>query len=147
MIFKHFFRSKHQNPDPQVRLQAIETLNKIDPQHKSILHELAFNDSDVGVSLAALDKLDSFVLWYKMSEIAKNDRVQKKSQQYVENTLLDGQNAVLTEQEKREFILETRDMRLVEKLLVQQWVQKDTELAMRLLQKADKTQLQEKNLV
>ena len=146
MIFKHFFRSKHQNPDPQVRLQAIETLNKIDPQHKSILHELAFNDSDVGVSLAALDKLDSFVLWYKMSEIAKNDRVQKKSQQYVENTLLDGQNAVLTEQEKREFILETRDMRLVEKLLVQQWVQKDTELAMRLLQKADKTQLQEKIL-
>ena len=146
MIFKHFFRSKHQNPDPQVRLQAIETLNKQDPQHKSILHELAFNDSDVGVSLAALDKLDSFVLWYKMSEIAKNDRVQKKSQQYVENTLLDGQNAVLTEQEKREFILETRDMRLVEKLLVQQWVQKDTELAMRLLQKADKTQLQEKIL-
>ena len=146
MIFKHLFRSKHQNPDPQVRLQAIETLNKIDPQHKSILHELAFNDSDVGVSLAALDKLDSFVLWYKMSEIAKNDRVQKKSQQYVENTLLDGQNAVLTEQEKREFILETRDMRLVEKLLVQQWVQKDTELAMRLLQKADKTQLQEKIL-
>ena len=145
MIFKHLFRSKHQNPDPQVRLQAIETLNKIDPQHKSILHELAFNDSDVGVSLAALDKLDSFVLWYKMSEIAKNDRVQKKSQQYVENTLLDGQNAVLTEQEKREFILETRDMRLVEKLLVQQWVQKDTELAMRLLQ-ADKTQLQEKIL-
>jgi hypothetical protein len=146
MIFKHLFRSKHQNPDPQVRIQAIENLNKEDPQQKTVLHELAFNDSDVGVSLAALQKLNSFVLWYKMSEISKNDRVQKKSQQFVENTLLDGQNEVLTEQEKRKFILESRDIRLIEKLLGQQWIQKDTELAMKLLQKADKPQLQEKLL-
>jgi phage gp37-like protein len=146
MIFKHLFRSKHQNPDPQVRLQAIENLNKQDPKHKTVLHELAFNDSDVGVSLAALDKLDSFVLWYKMSEIATNDRVQKKSQQFVENILLSGQNEALTEQEKRKFILESRDIRLIEKLLTQQWIQQDTELAMSLLQKADKPQLQEKLL-
>jgi exonuclease SbcC len=146
MIFKHLFRSKHQNPDPQVRLQAIENLNKQDPQHKTVLHELAFNDSDVGVSLAALNKLDSFVLWYKMSEIATNDRVQKKSQQFVENILLDGQNEALTEQEKRNFILETRDIGLIEKLLGQQWIQQDTELAMKLLQKAEKPQLQEKLL-
>jgi len=146
MIFKHLFRSKHQNPDPQVRLQAIENLNKQDPQQKSVLHELAFNDSDVGVSLAALKKLDSFVLWYKMSEIAKNERVQKKSQQFVENTLLDGDNQALTEQEKRQYILETRDIRLIEKLLGQQWIQKDTQLAMSLLQKVDKPQLQEKLL-
>ena len=146
MIFKHLFRSKHQNPDPQVRLQAIENLNKQDPQHKSVLHELAFNDADVGVSLAALNKLDSFVLWYKMSEIATNDRVQKKSQQFVENILLDGKNEALTEQEKRKFILETRDTGLIEKLLGQQWIQQDTELAMTLLQKADKPQWQEKLL-
>ena len=146
MIFKHLFRSKHQNPDPQVRLQAIENLNKQVPQHKSVLHELAFNDADVGVSLAALNKLDSFVLWYKMSEIATNDRVQKKSQQFVENILLDGKNEALTEQEKRKFILETRDTGLIEKLLGQQWIQQDTELAMTLLQKADKPQLQEKLL-
>jgi exonuclease SbcC len=146
MIFKHLFRSKHQNPDPQVRIQAIENLSKEDPQQKSVLHELAFNDSDAGVSLAALQKLDSFVLWYKMSEIAKNERVQKKSQQFVENILFDGENKILTEQEKRQFILETRDMRLIEKLLGQQWIQKDTELAMQLLQKVDKSQLQDKIL-
>jgi exonuclease SbcC len=146
MIFKHFFRSKHQNPDPQVRLQAIKSLDKQNPQQKSVLHELAFNDSDVGVSLAALNKLDSFVLWYKMSEIAKNDRVQKKSQQIVENTLLDHQNEAITEQEKRNFITETRDIRLIEKLLTQRWIQKDTELTMGLLQKVDKPQFQEKIL-
>jgi exonuclease SbcC len=146
MIFKHLFRSKHQNSDPQVRLQAIGNLNKQDPKHKTVLHELAFNDSDVGVSLAALYKLDSFVLWYKMSEIATNDRVQKKSQQFVENILLDGKDKTLTEQEKRKFILESRDIRLIEKLLTQQWIQQDTELAMSLMQKADKPQLQEKLL-
>ena len=146
MIFKHFFRSKHQNPDPQVRIQAIENLSKEDPQQKSALHELAFNDSDVDVSLAALQKLNSFVLWYKMSEIAKNERVQKKSQQFVENTLFDLKNEALTDKQKRVFILETRDMRLIEKLLGQQWIQKDTELAMKLLQKADKSQLQDKIL-
>jgi exonuclease SbcC len=146
MIFKHLFRSKHQNPDPQVRIQAIENLSKENPQQKSVLHELAFNDSDAGVSLAALQKLDSFVLWYKMSEIAKNERVQKKSQQFIENILFDGQNKMLTEQEKRQFILETRDMRLIEKLLGQQWIQKDTELAMKLLKKVDKSQLQDKIL-
>jgi exonuclease SbcC len=146
MIFKHLFRSKHQNPDPQVRIQAIENLSKENPQQKSVLHELAFNDSDAGVSLAALQKLDSFVLWYKMSEIAKNERVQKKSQQFIENILFDGQNKMLTEQEKRQFILETRDMRLIEKFLGQQWIQKDTELAMKLLKKVDKSQLQDKIL-
>jgi hypothetical protein len=130
MIFKHLFRSKHQNPDPQVRLQAIESLNKQHSQHKTILHELAFNDSDGGVSLAALHKLDSFVLWYKMSEISKNDRVLKKAQQVVENILLDQQNEALTEQVKRQFMLETRDIGLIEKLLGQQWIQQDSELAM-----------------
>ena len=146
MIFKHLFRSKHQNPDPQVRLQAIESLNKQHPQHKTILHELAFNDSDGSVSLAALHKLDSFVLWYKMSEIAKNDRVQKKAQRVVENILLDQQNKVLTEQVKRQFMLEMRDIGLIEKLLGQPWVQQDTKLAMLLLQKLDKPQFQEKIL-
>ena len=146
MIFKHLFRSKHQNPNPQVRIQAIENLDQQDPQQKSVLHELAFNDADIAVSLAALHKLDSFVLWHKMYQISKNERVQKKSQQFVENALLNEGDKTLTEKEKRVFILETRDLRLIEKLLVQQWVQKDTELVMKLLQKVDKPQLQEKIL-
>lgn len=147
MIFKHLFRSKHQNPDPQVRIQAIENLNQQDPQQKSVLHELAFNDADVSVSLAALHKLDSFVLWYKMSQIAKNDMIQKKSQQFVENTLFDRHNEALSEKEKHTFIIETHDTRLIEKLLGQQWIQKNTKLAMSLLRKIDKPQLQEKLLL
>jgi hypothetical protein len=147
MIFKHLFRSKHQNPNPQVRIQAIENLNEQDPEQKSILHELAFNDADVNVSLAALQKLDSFVLWYKMAEIAKNERVQKRSQKMVEEALLNEQNDTLDATEKRKFVVECQDNRLLEKLLSQVWVQQDTELAMQLLQKVDKPQLQEKLLL
>jgi hypothetical protein len=146
MIFKQLFRSKHQNSDPQVRLQAIEKLNKQVPEQKSILHELAFNDADIAVSLAALNKLDSFVLWYKMSEIAKNDRVQKKSQQYIENTLLNQQSEALNDVDKRKFMLEVRDPQLIEKLLEQSWIQQDVELSMALLHKLDKPQVQDKLL-
>lgn len=147
MIFKHLFRSKHENPDPQVRIKAIENLNKEDPQQKTVLHELAFNDSDVNVSLAALQKLDSFVLWYKMSEIAKNDRVAKRSQKVVEDTLLTENNTHLDEQEKRKFIVECRDNKLLEKLLFQNWVLQDTELAIELMVKIGKPQLKEKLLL
>lgn len=144
---KHIFRSKHQSPNPQVRIQAIENLDKQDPEQKSILHELAFNDSDVNVSLAALDKLDSFVLWYKMAEIAKNERVQKRSQKVIEQVLLSGDNQTLDNAEKRKFVLECRDNKLLEKLLLQPWVQADTELAMQLLQRLNKPLLQEKLLL
>ncbi|MGS2722051.1 DUF349 domain-containing protein [Paraglaciecola aestuariivivens] len=147
MIFKHLFRSKHQSPDPQVRIQAIENLNHEDPEQKSILHELAFNDSDIKVSLAALEKLNSFALWYKMAEIAKNDRVQKKSQQFVEKALLDNQSTDLSEGERRNITLEVRDNGLIEKLLNQAWVQSDTELALALLKKLDKAQVLEKVLL
>ncbi len=147
MIFKHLFRSKHQNPNPQVRIQGIQNLNTQDPQQKSILHELAFNDSDANVSLAALDKLDSFALWYKMAEIAKNERVQKRSQKMVEEALLSANNQTLDNAEKRKFVLECRDNKLIEKLLGQGWIQQDTELAMQLVQRMDKSSIQEKLLL
>ena len=147
MIFKHLFRSKHLSSDPQVRIQSIDNLNSQDAAGKSILHELAFNDPDPKVSLAALDKLDSFVLWYKMSEIAKNDRVRKKSIQIVESTLLTENDVRLDKAEKRKFILEARDNRLLEKLLLQLWIQQDTDLSMSLLAKIDRPQLKDRLLL
>jgi hypothetical protein len=56
MIFDRFFKAKYLNSDPQVRLAAIATLSVDKPADKQVLHELAFNDSQASVSLAALDK-------------------------------------------------------------------------------------------
>ena len=77
MIFSRIFAPSHQSPKPEKRMQAIESLSPDKAQEKTILHELAFNDEDANVSLAALEKLNSFVLWLKMSQIAKQSRVKK----------------------------------------------------------------------
>ncbi|WP_158968223.1 DUF349 domain-containing protein [Paraglaciecola sp. L3A3] len=147
MIFKHLFRPKHQSPNPKIRIQVIDNLNKQEPEQRSILHELAFNDDDVNVSLAALQKLDSFVLWYKMSEIAKNERVLKRSQKIVEENLFSEQSELLNNEEKRKFVQECRDHRLLEKLLGQIWLQQDTDLVLEVLKKLNKPQVQEKLLL
>ncbi|MFT2091282.1 DUF349 domain-containing protein [Paraglaciecola sp. 2405UD69-4] len=146
MIFKKFFQAKHLSPDPNVRIKAIENLDSKISEQKSILHELAFNDADTKVSLAALQRLDSFVLWYKMSEIAKNELVKRKSIQLVETVLLSDTDTSLTSTERRNFILEVKDSSLINKLLMQPWVQQDTKLAISLLDKIDKPLLRDKLL-
>ncbi len=147
MIFKNLFRAKYLSPDPQVRIKAIETLDNQASEQKSVLHELAFNDADSKVSLAALYKLDSFVLWYKMSEIAKDEIVKRKSLKLVESVLLSDSDTTLTSVERRKFILELKDISLLEKLLAQAWVQKDAELSMKILRKIDKPLFRDKVFV
>jgi DNA repair protein SbcC/Rad50 len=147
MIFNRFFRSKHLDPNPQVRIKAIEKLNTTLSSEKTVLHELAFNDPDASVSLAALHKLDSFTLWYKMSEIGKDERVLKKSQQIVEQMLFDETNVGLNEKDKLSFIRQCNDSKLIEKLVFLPWVQQDTKLTQILLTKLSKTQIVEKVLL
>ncbi|MFT4993809.1 MAG: exonuclease SbcC [Paraglaciecola sp.] len=141
MIFSSLFRPKHQDPKPQVRIKAISQLSADEPQQKSVLHELAFNDPDVNVSLAALTKLDSFVLWYKMAQSSKNDRIAKRAQQIIEQVLLSEQSDKITGQEKRTFIMECKDNKLLEKLLGQTWLHKESDLVLEVLAKLGKPQL------
>tara|TARA_R110002153_G_scaffold12987_6_gene48485 strand:- start:1662 stop:4478 length:2817 start_codon:yes stop_codon:yes gene_type:complete len=147
MIFNRFFRSKHLDPNPHVRIKAIEKLNKELANEKTVLHELAFNDPDAAVSLAALQKLDSFTLWYKMSEISKDERVLKKSQQIVEQMLFEESNSALSEKDKSSFIRQCSDNKLLEKSVFLPWVQADTNLIQTLLAKVAKPLLVEKVLL
>ncbi|WP_340676910.1 DUF349 domain-containing protein [Paraglaciecola sp.] len=144
MIFNRFFRSKHLDAKPQVRIKAIAQLDKELNAQKTILHELAFNDPDANVSLAALHRLDSFALWYKMSTSGKDDRVVKKSQQMVEKQLFDDNDPSLSEKEKHNFVSQCKDMRLLEKLVLLPWVQHDLVLAQNVLTKLAKPQIDEK---
>ena len=75
MIFSRFFSPKHKDQDPNIRLEAIAKLNLAKPADKEALHELAFNDDSAKVSIAALDKLNTFALWQKMAEIAADSDV------------------------------------------------------------------------
>ncbi|GAC31425.1 DUF349 domain-containing protein [Paraglaciecola polaris] len=141
MIFKNLFRPKHQDPKPAVRITAIGSLSAEVPEQKSILHELAFNDEDVNVSLAALAKLNSFVLWYKMAEIAKNDRIAKRAQQVVESTLFSDDESTMARDEKLAFAYECKNNKLLERLLKQSWVQHEPKLVLNILATLNKPQL------
>ena len=146
MIFNRFFRSKHLDAKPQVRIKAIADLNQELNAEKTILHELAFNDPDAAVSLAALQKLDSFALWYKMSTTGKDERVVKKSLQVVEKMLFDEADSSLSEKDKRKFISQCNDVRLLEQLIFLPWVQLDSSLTQSMLKKLGKAQIFEKVL-
>lgn len=142
MIFKRLFQPKYQHKDPAVRIQALQDLNPEEAKEKSILHELAFNDSHVAVSLAALDKLNNFDLWWKMALTSKDQRVAKKSRSKVEASLLGKTATDLSVDNRRTFILECQDNAILDLLLKEQGIdQSDTELMLSVLSRLSKPQL------
>ncbi len=106
MIFSRFFAPSHNSNDPDIRLKAIDKLSPDSQNEKRILHELAFNDDDERVSLAALEKLDAFALWLKMSQIARNPKLRSAAQARVECALIDGSQQ-LSLKEVKEYLLKS----------------------------------------
>ena len=124
-------------------MQAIENLSPDKAQEKTILHELAFNDEDANVCLAALEKLNSFVLWLKMSQIAKQSRVRKTADRKVKAALLGEGEVTLSRQEIFSFLTETANADLVAQLVPQMlknkpMLLKDDGLANALIEKVAK---------
>ncbi|MFT5283817.1 MAG: exonuclease SbcC, partial [Yoonia sp.] len=89
MIFSQIFSPNYKSSDPEKRILSIEKLNEDAEKDKSILHELAFNDASDLVSLAALNKLNSFVLWMKSAETSHSPRIRKQAQQICQSQLED----------------------------------------------------------
>lgn len=148
MIFSKLFQPKHKHKDPLVRIQAIEVLTSSEPANKSILHELAFNDSDSRVSVAALNKLNNFDLWWKMMEIAKDARLAKHARTKVEEALVGGNDVDISEKAKKAFILECKNSSLLETLLQKNAIdENDTNLFASALQKINKPQLTLRTLI
>ena len=142
MIFKKLFRPKHQNPDPKIRLVAVSELSPENPEQKSLLHELAFNDEDASVILAALKRLNSFPLWVKTADTSHLERVQKKARQAVESALMGEGELAISSQDRKTFVLECKNIGLLEKLLKQTWLAEgDSELVKHVLRVVDKPHL------
>lgn len=80
MIFSQLFSPNYKSSDPEKRIASVEKLDKDKEKDKRILHELAFNDANETVSLAALNKLNSFVLWMKTAETSSSARIKKHAQ-------------------------------------------------------------------
>ena len=142
MIFSKLFQPKYKHKDPLIRIQAIDTLSAEESQHKSVLHELAFNDSDNRVSLAALNKLNNFDLWWKMMEIAKDERIAKHARKKVEEALLGSNDVAISKQARTAFIKECKNNSLLEVLLQKQAIDEaDTALYLSVVKRLNKPQL------
>ena len=103
MIFSRFFAPSHTSQNPEKRLEAIQNLSPEKPTDKTILHELAFNDANADVSLAALNKLNTFVLWLKMSQSAQHAKVKKIAERTVEAALMGQGDVNINANEKASF--------------------------------------------
>lgn len=148
MIFSNLFQPKYKHKDPLVRIRAIDTLSPDQQEHKSILHELAFNDSDGRVSVAALNKLNNFDLWWKMVEIAKDHRVSKHAKNKVEAALLGNGDITISEKTRKSFIMECKNNALLDLLLQKNAInEEDTEQFISVLKKLNRPQLSLRTLI
>lgn len=136
MIFKRLFTPSHHSNDPSTRKAAIEKLSPAKPQDKAALHELAFNDSDPSVTLAALHKLDSFALWQKTAQLSRFDTVKRVARQKVENAVLGEEGAALDAQQQKDYLLESADSELIRRALTKPVATLDDQTVLTLLQKA-----------
>ncbi|CAD5270541.1 conserved hypothetical protein [Alteromonas sp. 38] len=139
MIFSRFFAPSHTSQNPEKRLEAIKSLSPEKPTDKTILHELAFNDANADVSLAALNKLNTFVLWLKMSQSAHHAKVKKVAERTVEAALMGQGDVTINANEKASFLRESANGELIQTVLVNDpSLLADNILVMTLLHKVDK---------
>lgn len=140
MIFKRFFKPKWQHADAAVRQQAIQQLDQQNQQHKSVLHELAFNDGAEAVRKAALLKLNDFSLWWQASKHDSAERLQQLAEQTLIEQLL--QNKVEPKL-KQQFIAQCNRSSILEQLAQ---TETDAGIKFSLLQRLNKAELNYKAL-
>ena len=118
MIFSRLFAPSHTSQNPEKRREAIKNLSPEKPSDKTLLHELAFNDENADVSLDALNKLGSFVLWQKMSQIAKHERVKRTANKVVLACLMGEGEMTISRAEKAVFLKESASGDLIQQVVL-----------------------------
>ncbi|MDP2713407.1 DUF349 domain-containing protein [Rheinheimera sp.] len=140
MIFKRFFKPKWQHPDAAVRQLAITELNTDEQAHKTVLHELAFNDGAEAVRKAALLKLNDFALWWQASKQDSAERLQQLAEQTLIKQLLHNQ---VEPKLKQQFIAQCNRSSILEQLAQ---TETDAGIKFSLLQRLNKAELNVKAL-
>ncbi len=139
MIFKTLFTPGYQHPAPEKRIASIEKLDPSKEADKRILHELAFNDASEKVCLAALAKLDSFVLWMKSLETSHSGIVCKRAEQACLEALDD--SSQVNDSLFKAFVTESKNKALLETLLFNNSRLKENEaLSLEVLQRLNNEQ-------
>ena len=147
MIFKKLFRPltqpKWQHKDPEVRIKALEELSVEQSKHKTILHELAFNDPSEKVRKLTLERLNDFSLWWQASKSEKNERVKKLAEDNIRKGLLGNADFEIEDNVKTQFIDQCKKGTLLEELALKD---KSDETRFKLLSKLNKNNLFQQSL-
>ncbi|MBT1449397.1 DUF349 domain-containing protein [Glaciecola sp. XM2] len=93
MIFDRLFKKPYESSDASKRQASVAALQPSKDADKRALHELAFNDEDADVSLAALARLNSFPLWLKAYDTHYHQKVKAQAKEMV-MTLIEDEQAV-----------------------------------------------------
>lgn len=141
MIFKRWFKPKWQHADAAIRLQAIQTLQATDSEHKNILHELAFNDGAEAVRKAALHQLNDFALWWQASKHDPAERLKQYAEQQLVSQLLEGKVETTL---KQKFVSQCNRSSVLEQLAIKD---SDPQLRFSLLQRLEKAELIQQSLL
>lgn len=143
MIFKNIFVPAYKSEEPDKRLASIAKLDPLNDKQKAILHELSFNDSNEKVTLAALNKLNDFVLWVKAAEHALSPVVKKHAQHMVYQLL--EQDTVISSKDFELFAKECKNKVMLEHILFSsKRLNEYTDLSFLILQKLDNKQTQKR---
>lgn len=136
MIFSRIFSSKGNDNDPRKRLQSIASLQPTNDKDKAKLHQFAFNDEDKSVALAALEKLDSFVLWVKCSQQSTNKELAKIAE--VKCVSMLESNTHVSDSLFNDYLLRTCSRDNLQKLLfTNKRLMDDSSLCMQIVEKLD----------
>lgn len=141
MIFKRWFKPKWQHADAAIRLDAIQSLQTADAEHKKILHELAFNDGAEAVRKAALHQLNDFALWWQASKQDAAERLRHYAEQQLIGQLLTGEVEPAL---KQKFVAQCNRSSVLEQLAIKD---SDPQLRLTLLLRLEKAELIQQSLV
>lgn len=83
-----FFKPSWQHSKSDKRIKAIAKLRDTDPQSQTILSQLALEDNDELVRLAAIEKLNSLSLLIKISKKTTSDTIQQQSLHRISQLIL-----------------------------------------------------------
>ncbi|MCV2884236.1 DUF349 domain-containing protein [Aestuariibacter sp. AA17] len=133
MIFKTLFRPKFKHTDPKIRLASIQDLDASNNEHKQALHELAFNDEDTNVRIAALEQLNSFTLWSKSADSSDSEKVKRLAKKRVEATLLGKSDIQISDSDRLTYIEQSGNNALLESMLKSLSHEKESTLVLHIL--------------
>ena len=103
------FKPKWQNKRPEVRKQAVTTLNVNNPEQNGILLQLAQEDPDQDVRLAAIDQLLDTKVLNQLVQQSPDQTIKQQAQKRLVQILDDGQPHSLPLQERLQLIKDLKD--------------------------------------